>query len=72
MFGLKRFHVSASGAIQGHHGPVVVIVLKLSDKEIEAKGTIASYKPLYLLLRLFNPLPDMTISGSSNSQQIKT
>ena len=24
MFGMNRFHVSASGAIQGHHGPLVV------------------------------------------------
>ena len=23
MFGMNRFHVSASGAIQGHHGPLV-------------------------------------------------
>ena len=25
MFGLKGFHVSASGAILGHHGPLVVL-----------------------------------------------
>ena len=25
MFGKNGFHVSASGAIQGHHGPLVVI-----------------------------------------------
>ena len=24
MFGMNVFHVSASGAIQGHHGPLVV------------------------------------------------
>ena len=24
MFGMNRFHVSASGAIQGHHGPLVL------------------------------------------------
>ena len=24
MFGMNGFHVSASGAIQGHHGPLVV------------------------------------------------
>ena len=23
MFGMNGFHVSASGAIQGHHGPLV-------------------------------------------------
>ena len=26
MFGMNGFHVSASGAIQGHHGPLVVLV----------------------------------------------
>ena len=27
MFDMKGFHVSASGAIQGHHGPLVVVWL---------------------------------------------
>ena len=26
MFGMNGFHVSASGAIQGHHGPLVLFV----------------------------------------------
>ena len=26
MFGMNGFHVSASGAIQGHHGPLVFIL----------------------------------------------
>ena len=25
MFGMNGFHISASGAIQGHHGPLVLI-----------------------------------------------
>ena len=25
MFGIKGFYVSASGAIQGHHGPLVLV-----------------------------------------------
>ena len=25
MFGMNGFHVSASGAIQGHHGPLVAL-----------------------------------------------
>ena len=29
MFGMNGFHVSASGAIQGHHGPLVVIFSSL-------------------------------------------
>ena len=27
MFGVNKFHVSASGAIQGHHGPLVLLLL---------------------------------------------
>ena len=26
MFGMNGFHVSASGVIQGHHGPLVISV----------------------------------------------
>ena len=26
MFGMNGFHVSASGAIQGHHGPLVFVI----------------------------------------------
>ena len=29
MFGMNGFHVSASGAIQGHHGPLVLKVFLL-------------------------------------------
>ena len=25
MFGMNGFHISASGAIQGHHGPLVLL-----------------------------------------------
>ena len=35
MFGMNGFHVSASGAIQGHHGPLV-IELKTVGKEENA------------------------------------
>ena len=27
MFGMKEFHISASGAIQGHHGPLVLFLV---------------------------------------------
>ena len=29
MFGMNGFHVSASGAIQGHHGPLVFMGMSL-------------------------------------------
>ena len=31
MFDMNGFHVSASGAIQGHHGPLVVEPLTVSE-----------------------------------------
>ena len=41
MFGMNGFHVSASGAIQGHHGPLVAdtgIFWSLrSDKQMDMK-----------------------------------
>ena len=30
MFGMNGFHVSASGAIQGHHGPLVNLLVPFS------------------------------------------
>ena len=32
MFGMKGFHISACGAIQGHHGPLVRILLTYDPK----------------------------------------
>ena len=29
MFGMNGFHVSASGAIQGHHGPFVLYIPRI-------------------------------------------
>ena len=38
MFGMNGFHVSASGAIQGHHGPLVLLLfLGLCGKEFKCK-----------------------------------
>ena len=38
MFGMNGFHVSASGAIQGHHGPLVYLpsedVLDFNESKI--------------------------------------
>ena len=45
MFGMNGFHVSASGAIQGHHGPVAV-----------GKGEIACYKQFLLFPQFFQPI----------------
>ena len=37
MFGMNGFHVSASGAIQGHHGPLVHIISLLAAELEELK-----------------------------------
>ena len=34
MFGMNGFHISASGAIQGHHGPLVYICKKTKEQNI--------------------------------------
>ena len=42
MFGMNGFHVSASGAIQGHHGPLVFMYFHYkSFKNTVGKGEIA-------------------------------
>ena len=41
MFGMNGFHVSASGAIQGHHGPLVFIG---RVGICAAKGELAGYQ----------------------------
>ena len=47
MFGMNGFHVSASGAIQGHHGPLVVKSLDCVVKSYEGK-----------VVCLLNPFPN--------------
>ena len=34
MFGMNGFHVSASGAIQSHHGPLVMMVMWKSSQRL--------------------------------------
>ena len=34
MFGMNGFHVSASGAIQGHHGPLVIECFPIFSAQI--------------------------------------
>ena len=43
MFGMNGFHVSASGAIQGHHGPLVFHRLCLTNK-MRVKSLICERK----------------------------
>ena len=41
MFGMNGFHVSASGAIQGHHGPLVLLIENDSSVEGKKKTRVA-------------------------------
>ena len=54
MFGMNGFHVSASGAIQGHHGPLVFKCLqyKAFDNTM-GKGKIALNKQFLLFPHCF-------------------
>ena len=49
MFGMNEFHVSASGAIQGHHGPLVTLIeqeLNLNQLPVILKPTDHPDKPV--------------------------
>ena len=37
MLGMKGFHVSASGAIHGHHGPLVHVMMPFNNISLRAK-----------------------------------
>ena len=52
MFGMNGFHVSASGAIQGHHGPLVMCLQYKSFENTVGKGEIARNEH-YLFRELF-------------------
>ena len=47
MFGMNGFHVSASGAIQGHHGPLVCVFTPFNNLFFRPfvclSGLISSY-----------------------------
>ena len=53
MFGMNGFHVSASGAIQGHHGPLVFMCLQYKSLENTVFSTcFKDFLPLSSSLKL--------------------
>ena len=70
MFGMKGFHISASGAIQGHHGPLVFLGFfggRGVVANIFGKGKHAGYKHFLFFAQClqmasstgsFNPFPN--------------
>ena len=56
MFGMNGFHVSASGAIQGHHGLLVFMVQSIKvlaiEGEIKYGSRLNLTRFIYLLLTL--------------------
>ena len=56
MFGMNGFQVSASGAIQGHHGPLVYSLLYKSFGNTVGKGEIARNEQFLLFPQCFLPL----------------
>ena len=49
MFGINGFHVSASGAIQGHHGPLVLFkACFLSYHKVEKKSPTELHESVIL------------------------
>ena len=53
MFGMNGFHVSASGAIQGHHGPLVTCLHYKSLENNVGKGEIARNEQFLLFPQCF-------------------
>ena len=45
MFGMNGFHVSASGAIQGHHGPLVLAPLAVGQQAYVMAGCPSCVRP---------------------------
>ena len=57
MFGMNGFHISARGAIQGHHGPLVFICLQYKSFEnTVGKGEIAHNEQFLLFPQCFLPI----------------
>ena len=55
MFGMNGFHLSASGAIQGHHGPLVTCLQYKSFENTVGKGEIARNEQFLLVPLCFLP-----------------
>ena len=67
MFGMNGFHISASGAIQGHHGPLVFMCLQYkSFANNVGKGEIACNEQFPLFPLCFLPIWMDLLSFSSN------
>ena len=63
MFGMNGFHVSASGAIQGHHGPLVFHFHRLIESVPYVFGFLRHNLP-YVVSFWFSHLPlDFWFSG---------
>ena len=45
MFGMNGFHVSASGAIQGHHGPLVMFPVRFALAVLPTNQEL-NFKPM--------------------------
>ena len=65
MFGMKGFYISASGAIQGHNGPLVVklvqciyIIIDLNPIDFEINLRISKEKTAISRYIFLNPFPN--------------
>ena len=56
MLGMNGFHLSASGAIQGHHGPLVTCLQYKSFENTVGKGEIAHEEQFLLFPLCFLPI----------------
>ena len=63
MFGMNGFHLSASGAIQGHHGPLVASDL---NPRVTAKATC------YHTIPCFNDPQEMQVTSKFSFSMFST
>ena len=60
MFGMNGFHVSASGAIQGHHGPLVShLVSSMGQKKKQAVSVYSVVEIKLFFFQIMKKYPTM-------------
>ena len=69
MFGMKGFYISTSGAIQGHHGPVVYLPSVFS-KDLSLIASQRCYFLAYFNICLNAVIKDLSVLPGCNKMQV--
>ena len=71
MFGMKGFHVSASGAIQGHHGPLVYLSKRKRLDTIQMSHNQAKWRLTHSLVHDLKTIPNSKKLQTTTNVAIK-